>query len=218
MFSLDRLVAALPELAGGAATTVALTLCAALVSWLGGIAVGALQLSPLAPARWAARLYVSFMRGTPALVQLFIIFFALPLLGIKVPPFVAAALTLGLNSAAYVGEILRAGLAAVPTGQIEAAEAIGMSRLDIWRRVRLPQAISLSLAPLANELTLLLKTTPLASVVAVTDLTFAGQIIVARTFQPVEVLTAVAVAYVLAGQSLLQTARWLERRSQGRGA
>lgn len=218
MFSLDRLIAALPELASGAATTLALTLCAALVSWAGGVAVAALQLAPVAAARWAGRLYVSFMRGTPALVQLFIVFFALPMLGIKVPPFVAAALTLGLNSAAYVGEILRAGLKAIPAGQIEAAQAIGMARLDIWHRVRLPQAVSLSLAPLANELTLLLKTTPLASVVAVTDLTFAGQIVVARTFQPVEVLAAVAVAYILAGQILLQTARWLERRGAGRMA
>lgn len=208
-----RLVAALPELAQGAATTLALTACSALLSWVvGGVVVCAL-LSGSTASRWTARVYVSFMRGTPALVQLFLVFFALPLLGVHLPPFLAASLTLGLNSGAYVAEIMRGALLSIPAGQREAADAIGMRSVALWRRVLLPQAVRIALPSLINEMTLLLKTTPLASVVAVTELTFAGQIVIARTFEPTEVLLAVAVGYLFASQALVQTARAIERRT-----
>jgi polar amino acid transport system permease protein len=212
MLDLTRLAAALPELAAGALNTVGLTACAALVSWVGGVLVVMAVLSHNGWIRRTGRLYVSFMRGTPALIQLFIIFFALPMLGLRISPFLAAGLTLGLNSAAYVGEILRAAILAVPPGQIEAGTMIGMRQRARWRRIVLPQAVATSLPALTNELTLLLKTTPLASVVAVKDLTFAGQIIVARTFEPTEVLLAVALGYIVVAQGLLQISRYLERR------
>ncbi len=212
MVDLSRLGAALPELAHGAINTIGLTACAALVSWAGGIAIVMFVLSGSRWLRWAGRIYVSFMRGTPALIQLFIIFFTLPMIGLTMPPFMAAALTLGLNSAAYVAEILRAAILAIPPGQMEAAEAVGMRRRDRWRRIILPQAFSASLPALTNELTLLLKTTPLASVVAVTELTFAGQIIVARTFEPTEVLLSVGLGYIIVAQLLVQVSRHFERR------
>ena len=214
MFDLTNLTAALPELLRGAGTTVSLAACAMLLSWAVGIIVATGLIAPAAAWRRAATVYVSFMRGTPALVQLFLIFFALPLIGVKVPPFLAAAITLGMNSGAYVAEILRSGLQSLPVGQVEAAEAMGMSRRHVWTRVLLPQAIRVSLPSLTNELTLLVKTTPLASVVAVTELTFAGQIVVARTFEPTEVLLAVALAYFLLNQSIVLTSNLIERGLQ----
>ncbi|MDB5529854.1 MAG: polar amino acid transporter permease [Devosia sp.] len=211
MFDPARLIAALPELANGATNTVMLTFCSALLSWVVGSVIVVGLLSPVALWRRAGRVYVSFMRGTPALVQLFLVFFALPMIGVHVPPFIAASITLGLNSGAYVAEILRGALLAIPAGQIEAAEALGMRKAALWRRILLPQGIRIALPSLTNELTLLLKTTPLASVVAVTELTFAGQIVIARTFEPAEVLLAVALGYIVVSQALVLGARALER-------
>lgn len=212
MVDLTNLAAALPELSQGAANTVGLAVCAMLLSWVVGAIVSVGLLAPVATWRRVAAVYVSFMRGTPALVQLFLIFFALPLVGIKVPPFLAAAITLGMNSGAYVAEILRSGLQSLPPGQAEAAEVMGMSLRHVWARILFPQAIRVSLPSLTNELTLLVKTTPLASVVAVTELTFAGQIVVARTFEPTEVLLAVALAYFLLNQAIVLASGALERR------
>lgn len=217
MFDPSNLTAALPELLAGAGNTVGLAAVAMLLSWVVGAIVVVGLLVPVALWRRVAGIYVSFMRGTPALVQLFLIFFALPMLGIKVPPFLAAAITLGMNSGAYVAEILRAGLVSLPPGQAEAAEALGMSRRHVWTRILLPQAVRVSLPSLTNELTLLVKTTPLASVVAVTELTFAGQIVVARTFEPTEVLLAVALAYFLLNQAIVLGSGLLERRLQPAG-
>lgn len=217
MIDLTNLTAALPELLRGAGNTVGLAICAMLLSWVVGTIVAVGLIAPVATWRRVASIYVSFMRGTPALVQLFLIFFALPLIGIKVPPFLAAAITLGMNSGAYVAEILRSGLQSLPAGQIEAAEAMGMSRRHVWTRILLPQAIRVSLPSLTNELTLLVKTTPLASVVAVTELTFAGQIVVARTFEPTEVLLSIALVYFVINQAIVLASGALERRLQPTG-
>lgn len=202
----------LAELTAGALVTVALTACAAVVSLATGTVSAMLQVGGGFLGRFVGRAHVSLMRNTPALIQLFVVFFGLPLLGLGGHPFAAAALAIGLNSAAYVSEILRGNILAVPAGQLEAADAIGMAPRHRWTRIVFVQAFRASLPALANEATLLLKTTPLASVVAVTDLTFAGQIVIARTFNPVEVLLPVSALYVAMGFALTRAARGLERR------
>jgi polar amino acid transport system permease protein len=206
------LLAAFPELLHGAITTIELTLCSAFVSLVIGMLSAMLQLSGLVIGYWSSRAYVSVMRGTPLLVQLFVVFFGLPLIGIRGEAFLAAMLAFGLNSGAYVTEILRAAVLHVPSGQVEAAATIGMARVQIWRRVIMPQALATSLPALTNEFTILLKSTPLASVVAVTDLTFAGQLIIARSYQPVTVLSAVASGYIVVALLFTQLARWAERK------
>jgi len=211
-FDAQLLIDSLPALSSAAVTTVQLTVVSALLSVLFGTVSVMLQLSPLPGGYWLSRAYVSVMRGTPLLVQLFVVFFGLPLVGIKGEPFLAAVLAFGLNSGAYTTEILRAAILNVPKGQIEAAEAIGMSRLQIWRRVILPQAFVVSLPALTNEFTIVLKSTPLASVVAVTELTYTGVIIQARAFSAIEILVPIAAGYVLIALAFTQTARWLERR------
>jgi polar amino acid transport system permease protein len=140
------------------------------------------------------------------------VFFGLPLLGIKTYPFVAAAIAIGLNSGAYTTEILRAAVMAVPTGHVEAGETVGMSRFQIWRRIRLPQAFALSLPALTNEFTIVLKSTPLASIVAVTELTYTGVLIQARAFTALEIMLPVAAMYIAIALVFTQLARWLERR------
>ena len=143
-----------------------------LISVLGiglGLVIGALivaaRLSPVRALRRFAAVWVSFLRGVPLLVQLLLVYYLLPVIGIDVPAMVAAVVTVGVCASAYISEIWRGAIAALPRGQSEAAVAIGMTAPDIWIRVILPQAISLSLPELVNELILLVKASSLVSVV-----------------------------------------------------
>src|SRR5262249_2135592 len=153
------LLDSIPPLAAAAIVTVELTVCSAGLSLIFGTLSVMLQLSKLPGGYWLSRAYVSAMRNTPLLVQLFVVFFGLGLLGIKGPGFVPPALAVGLNRGAYTTEILRAAILNVPRGHVEAAEAIGMSRARIWLRVILPQAFFVSLPALTNEFTIVLKST-----------------------------------------------------------
>jgi polar amino acid transport system permease protein len=204
--------ASLPVLADGLLNTVLLCLMAVTVSAICGHAGLFLRLSKWAPARWIARIYVSLMRGTPALVQLFVLFFALPLVGLGGHPMLAAVLAIGLNSGAYMAEILRANLRVVTAGQHEAAMALGLGPIRTWWRIIGPQVWRAGLPAFVNEFTIMLKTTPLASVVGVTELTFAGQMVSARTFQPAQVLAIVALCYLTLTLPVIVFARRLERR------
>jgi polar amino acid transport system permease protein len=218
MFNTQVFLESVPALIGPAIVTIQLTACASLLSFVLGTLSAMLQLSGMPPAYWMSRAYVSIMRGTPLLVQLLVVFFALPLVGLRGNAFLAAALAIGLNSGAYTTEILRAAVLNVPQGQIEAAESIGLSRLQIWRRVILPQAGAVSLPALTSEFTIVLKSTPLASVVAVTELTYAGVLIQARTFSAIEVFVPIAMGYIAIALALTQLSRWLERRLHARYA
>jgi polar amino acid transport system permease protein len=202
----------IPPLAAAAIVTVELTFCSACLSLIFGMLSVMLQLSNMPGGYWWSRAYVSAMRNTPLLVQLFVVFFGLGLLGIKGQGFVAAALAIGLNSGAYTTEILRAGILNVPRGHLEAAESIGMSRARIWLRIILPQAFFVSLPALTNEFTIVLKSTPLASVVAVTELTYQGVLIQSRSARAVEIFIPLAAGYILIALALTQVSRWLERR------
>jgi polar amino acid transport system permease protein len=204
--------AGLSELAAGAVATILLTLCAGAVSLGVGVLVVAARLSTLPGAGLVTGVYVSFMRGTPVLVQLFLVFFGMPVLGLGSHPFWAASLAIGLNSAAYVSEILRGAIQAVSPGQREAADALGLPPVRYWRRVLLPQALAAALPALTNEATLLLKTTPLASAVAVTELTFSGQMIIARTYEAGRVLAVVSLGYLILSAVLTRASAGLERR------
>ncbi len=199
-----------PSLLDGWVTTVELTLLGAAGSLLWGHLALAMQLVRIAPLRWFARLYISFMRGTPSLVQLFMVFFSLPLIGLGGRPMLAAALTLGLNSGAYTAEILRGNLRVVTRGQLEAATAIGMAPWRIALRIALPQILKASVPALVNEFTILLKTTPLASVVAVTELTYAGQMVIARIYTSTQIMMLVSVGYL----AVVLPVIWLGRRLQ----
>ncbi|QTF58238.1 amino acid ABC transporter permease [Stutzerimonas frequens] len=216
---LAQMIKAIPDLGAGLLVTLELTAVAAVISILFGHVIWWLRTRPSLLLRSFGHLYVSLMRGTPSIVQLFLVFFSLPLLGLGGKPMLAAILAIGLNSAAYTAEILRAHYCTLPRGQSEAAMAIGMTRFQCWLHILAPQALRGSLPALVNEFTLILKTTPLASVIAVTELTYAGQLIVARTYEATPVMIPIVLGYLLVCWPILLLARRLETRfSRARSA
>lgn len=190
-----------------------------LISGLGialGLVVGALicaaALSRVTWLRWFAALWVSFLRGVPLLVQLLLCYYLLPVIGINVPAMVAAVVTVGICSSAYVSEIWRGAIIALPSGQAEAATAIGMRPRDIWARIILPQAFRISLPALVNELILLVKASSLVSIVGIMEVTRASQAQAATTFRPLEVYIAAACIYLIINLCLAGLGRYLEHR------
>lgn len=210
----EQVLAALPELGHGLWMTLILTVLAAMLSIVMGQIGCFLQLRRAVVWRALGRLYVSLMRGTPAIVQLFVVFFTLPRLGLGGQPMLAAVLAIGLNSGAYVAEILRVNQSLVTRGQREAARTLGLSRWLTWWYVVNPQVMRVSLPMLVNEFTILLKTTPLASVVALTELTYAGQIVIARTYEATQVLLLVSAGYLLIALPLIAAVRHLEAKGR----
>jgi polar amino acid transport system permease protein len=190
-----------------------------LVSGLGialGLVIGALvcacALSKSRPLRRFAAIWVSFLRGVPLLVQLLLMYYLLPVIGINVPALAAAAITVGICASAYISEIWRGAIGALPPGQSEAAEAIGMAPGTIWTRIVLPQAVVLSLPALVNELILLVKASSLVSMVGIMEVTRASQAQAATTFRPLEVYLAAACIYLAINLCLAGIGRWLEHR------
>jgi len=190
-----------------------------LISVLGialGLVIGTLicaaALSKQIWLRRFAGLWVSFLRGVPLLVQLLLFYYLLPVIGIDVPAMVAAVVTIGVCASAYISEIWRGAINALPKGQTEAATAIGMGPRDIWIRIILPQAVRLSLPALINELILLVKVSSLVSVVGILELTRASQAQAATTFRPLEVYLAAACIYLLINLFLAALGRYLEHR------
>lgn len=191
-----------------------------LVSGLGialGLVIGALicasALSPWKGLRRLAALWVSFLRGVPLLVQLLLVYYLLPVIGINVPAMVAAVVTVGICASAYISEIWRGAITALPRGQSEAAIAIGMPPLDVWTRIVLPQAVTLSLPALINELILLVKASSLVSVVGILEITRASQAQAATTFRHLEAYLAAACIYLLINLCLAALGRYLEHRT-----
>ena len=165
-----------------------------------------------APLSLLAALYIEIVRGTPLLVQLYLLFYGLPNLGIKLDPFVAGVLGLGLNYAAYEAENYRAGLLAVPRGQMEAAKALGMTHLQGLRHVVIPQSFRLVLPPVTNDFISLLKDSSLVSMVTLLDLTGAYNRIATQTFDYFGTGLLIAAIYLLIGLPFVRLARWTEAR------
>ncbi|RUX22075.1 amino acid ABC transporter permease [Mesorhizobium sp. M7A.F.Ca.US.011.01.1.1] len=158
------------------------------------------------------RVYRSAIRGTPILVQLLMIFYVPTTFGFKIEPYVAAVIGLGLNSAAFQAEIFRASIAAIPKGQIEAADMLGLSTESIWWRIRLPQMFRLAMPPLISELGILLKNSSLVSIISVTELMRRGQQVVSATYQPLETYLIIAMVYILLNLALARCGSALETR------
>ncbi len=204
-------VSALPWLIKGAG----LTLSASLLGIVLGVLVGiALTVAIETGGRFAtavARLYISFARGTPLFIQILIVFFILPSVGLDMPAFIAGVIALSLNSGAYISEMIRGGLSAVAKGQVEAARALAMPRRLIWRRITLPQVLVLILPPLTVEFTALIKYSALLSVIGVVELTRTAQQIVAATFKPIEIWLTVGLLYFIICFALGALTRRIER-------
>jgi len=192
----------MPTLLIGALVTIQITALSILFGMIGGSLLGIARLSPLKPVRIAARVYVDFFRGTPLLVQIFMIYFGLPALlqsvgsDFRLSRLFAAVLALTLNSSAYIAEIVRAGIQSIELGQQEASESLGLGPVQTMRYVIFPQAFRRMIPPLGNEFITLLKDTSLVAVIGYEELFRRGQLIVAQTYRAFEIYVAVALVYL----------------------
>lgn len=206
----------LPALLRGLSTTITLTFWGALLALAVALFTGILRSSQNALLRSVSGMYVEVFRGTSILVQLFWIYFVLPLppFNISLSAFNAGVLALGLNVGAYGAEVVRGAIRAIPRGQIEAATALNMSRGLMMRRVILPQAIVRILPPFGNLLIELLKATSLVSLVTLSDVTFQALTLRQSVGRITEVFTLLLFIYFLIAYPLTLGVRWLERRRQ----
>ena len=213
--TLQLLLDSLPFLLKGAIWTVVLSLGGMFFGLLLGFGLALLRRSQNLLLRGVARLYISFFRGTPLLVQLFVIYYGLPELGVQLDPLPAALIGFSLNMAAYTAEIIRSAIGAIDRGQWEAAASIGMTPLQTLRRAILPQALRIALPPLGNSFIALVKDTSLAATIQVPELFRQAQLITARTFEIFSLyLTAALLYWILA--SLLSTVQERLERHYGR--
>lgn len=162
--------------------------------------------------RQVSRIYQSVWRGTPILVQLLIIYYLLPLIGINVPPILAAIIALTLNTVAFQAEIFRGGLLAIPPGQMESARMVGIGKWSGRLHILIPQMFRLVIPSLVNETISILKNSSLVSVIAVTELMRVSQQIVAATYRPFEIYIAAAVIYIVINLILSLAGRAAEQR------
>ncbi|KAB0676821.1 ABC transporter permease subunit [Aureimonas leprariae] len=188
----------------------------AILSFAFGLALGFLvavaRLFAPAPIAAVARFYVWFIRGTPLLVQLFVIFYGLPSVGILIDAFPAALIGFSLSVGAYASEIIRAALLSIPNGQWEAAYAIGMTRPQALRRTVVPQAVRVAVPPLSNSFISLVKDTSLAAAITVPELFQEAQRIVAVTYEPLILYIEAALIYLVFSSILSSLQNRLERR------
>jgi polar amino acid transport system permease protein len=219
----------------GLVVTLELTVIAMLIGIVLGMLLAIMRRSPNPLVSRASWLYIWFFRGTPVLVQLLFwynIAALYPKLGLGIPfgpafvhpdvntlitAFRAAVLALGLNEAAYMAEIVRAGIISVDEGQTQAAQSLGMTRLQTMRRIVLPQAMRVIIPPTGNETISMLKTTSLASTIAVSELLYSGQLIYSRNYKVIALLIVVSIWYILC-TSVLYVAQYYLERYYGRGS
>lgn len=204
----------LPFFLQGALVTIELTVVGLVMGFVLGLSAALMRLYGPPWARRIAVGYIELFRGTPLLVQLFLIYYGLPGLGITFSRMTSAFLALGLNSGAYQAEYLRGALQAVGHGQMLAGRAIGMSRWQTIRHILLPQALRLVIPAWSNEPISLLKSSAIAFLIAVPDLMARAKIVAAKTYDPIGAYTAVSVVYLVMVLVLGVALKYMERRSK----
>ena len=211
MAYLDFLIEFLPKLLNGAFMTVMVMICSTLLAVVISLIFGLMRLSHARTIQWSATAYIEFFRGTSLLVQIYWIYYVLPLMGMSLSPFASAVLALGLNFGAYGAEIFRGSIQSVPRGQWEAALALNMSPAQRMRRIIIPQIYSSLLPPAANLTIELLKATALVALITVLDLMFVAKQINATTWLSAETFgTALVLYYIMARFAFTPFLRWLE--------
>ena len=209
---LETVVQWLPFLLGGVVRTLEVVVLALALGIVCGLAGGLARLSRSRVVRAAAAVYVSVVRGTPFVVQLFFIYYGIPQLGIPVPAMLAAVGTLGLYSGAYQTEIVRGAIQSVDRGQFEGALALGLSRRQALRHVVLPQAFLRMLPPLGNEFVALTKNSALVSLVTVRELFLSAQMVISTTFQDFSVFLTIGAMYYAMTSVVSGATNLMERR------
>ncbi|MEX0807170.1 MAG: amino acid ABC transporter permease [Dongiaceae bacterium] len=202
----------MPFLLEGALVTLELSVLSMIVATVIGLLVAVGRLSKIGPLDWALQTYVEIWRNVPLIVQLLLIYFTLPEIGLTLPAFWAGVLGLSLNLGAYLSEVFRAAIGSVDKGQRDAAVSIGMSRLTAFRRIVLPQALLIALPTLGGYFISLLKDCALVSFIAVNELLRNGTILISSTFRSMEIYVMVAMIYFVMSFVSSRIVRWLELR------
>ena len=212
-FDFSLIWISLPLLLAGAGVTIEITAIAVGLGFIFGLITSVCRLSGVKILQVIAVCYVNIIRGTPMLVQIFLIYFALPMvIGERINPFVAAVAACSINSGAYVSEIFRAGIQSVDKGQMEAGRSLGLSWMQTMRYVILPQAFKHVIPPLGNEFISMTKETSLVSVIGFEELTRRGQLIIAKTYGSFEIWLTVAAIYLVMTLTIARLVSYLERR------
>ena len=201
----------LPFLLQGAGLTIQLAVLGIALGIVLGLVAALIKISHT-PLRYIAHFYIWLIRGTPLLVQLFLIYFGLPQLGITLDAFSSSVLGLGINSGAYLAEVFRGGIEAIPKGQTEASSSLGMGKFLTMRRIIFPQALRIALPSLGNQFIISLKDSSLCSVITMSELLQTSQRFASSTFAPLEFYTAAAGFYLLMTTVLSGALRCLEWR------
>jgi len=203
-----------PMFLKGAVVTIQLTTIGVVCGLVLGLVFSFMRMSKLPLLRWPAIWYVNLFRGTPLFIQLLIVHFAVVpgIFGTSQGPFFSGALTLALNSTAYVSEIFRAGIQSIDKGQMEAARSLGMPHWVAMKEIILPQAFKRMIPPFGNEFIVLLKDSSLVAVIAAPDLTHVGRMAQAATFRPLESYLPVALIYLVLTLTLTRFVNYLERK------
>lgn len=228
---MEVVFASIPVLAQGALITIEITILSVAIGSVLGLIAGLSRLSSRRILRFMATAYVDFFRGTPLLVQIFIIYYGIPKLlmdlqtvlvdnygmtpvaeSFALPRFLAAVIACSINSGAYIAEIFRAGVQSIDKGQMEAARSLGMTQGQAMRYIILPQAFKRVIPPMGNEFIAMLKDTSLLSVIGFVELTRTGQLIIARNYESFAIWLTVGFFYLLMTFSLSRYIDYLERR------
>ena len=202
----------------GLTMTIPLTVISFSIAMVIPTVVALIQFANVKVLKPLARFYIWVIRGTPLLVQLFVVFYGLPRVGILIDPFPAAGIVFSINEGAYSAEIIRAALEAVPSGQLEAGYCVGMNYLQTIRRIILPQALRTAFPPLSNSLIAMVKDTSLAANITVTEMFMVTQRIVARTYEPLALYIEVGLIYLIFSTVLTKLQRMGENKLNSYGA
>lgn len=212
MFSLDDMIQFLPSLLHGALLTITVSLVAFALAIVCGLLMGIARISRIWPLRAVSAVYIQFIRGTPLLLQLFFIYYVLPYGGIVLSPFISGVIGLAMNYTAYMAEVFRSGIQAIPKGQWEAGASVGMSRRLMLRRIILPQAVRIIIPSIGNFFVSIFKDSALVSVITMRDLMFSGQLLASSTYKHFEIFAMVAAIYFLISYPTAKFVEWIEAR------
>jgi polar amino acid transport system permease protein len=212
----DVVINALPFLFKGFGLTLLVSVLGTVVGTVIGVAICAMRWTRIPALASMAALYISYFRGVPLLVQLLVFYNFLPYAGIDLSPIAAAICALGMVGGAYMAELLRGALAAIPKGQVEAGVALGFSPVSIGRRLLLPQMLRLATPAMTNELILLVKASSLVSVVGLAEVTRVSQTFAASTLRPMEFYLAAGAFYLITNLFLAYCGSRLERKMERR--
>jgi ectoine/hydroxyectoine ABC transporter permease protein EhuD len=210
---MDFVAQILPYLLVGAMTTIELTILSMALALVAGLALALMRLSRSPLLRSLSGAYIEIIRGTPLLVQLFIIYYGLPQYGIRLEAFAAGVIGLSINYSAYLAEVYRAGILAIDKGQWEAGGSIGLSRAALLQHVIVPQAARIVLPPVGNYFISMLKDSALVSTISIVELMRAAQLRVAITFRAMDIYLVTALIYLLMSYPCSVLIRYFERRA-----